>query len=67
MKTRTVRFSIEEDAQISAFLKRNPLFDFSALTRAAIAEFIQNPKVKIVGIKKTTPPKRPGMEKIHVR
>jgi hypothetical protein len=48
--TRTVRFTKEEIRDIESFLKQNPFFDFSALTRLAVAEYIRNPKLQVTPI-----------------
>ncbi len=40
----------KELAKIDEFLKANPFFDFSTLTRMAIQKFIENPQVQIRGI-----------------
>lgn len=47
---RTVRFDKKELARIEEFLKANPFFDFSTLTRLAIQRFIENPDMKINAI-----------------
>ena len=44
---RTVRFEKEELDKIEKFLKRNPFLDFSTLTRMALNDFIENPRVQI--------------------
>ncbi|OQW48551.1 MAG: hypothetical protein A4S09_13700 [Proteobacteria bacterium SG_bin7] len=53
-KTRAIRFSTAEEAQIEEFLKNNPLFDFSSLARMAILGFIKDPKITIHPIKPAT-------------
>ncbi len=40
---RTVRFEKSELDKIDQFLKKNSFLDFSALTRLAINNFIENP------------------------
>jgi hypothetical protein len=47
---RTVRFDKKELARIEEFLKANPFFDFSTLTRISIQRFIENPDFKINAI-----------------
>lgn len=47
---RTVRFDKKELARIDEFLKANPFFDFSTLTRLSIQRFIENPDFKINAI-----------------
>jgi len=47
MGTKAVRFPKEEEAAINDFLKKNPFFDFSSLSRIAIMQFIKNPKLNI--------------------
>ena len=46
-KLRSIRFSKTEEAQISKFLKKNPVIDFSTLGRVAILGFIKNPDFKL--------------------
>jgi hypothetical protein len=50
MGTKAVRFSKEDERLIQEFLEKNPMFDFSMLTRMAISSFIKNPKVEIIPI-----------------
>lgn len=45
--SRTVRFSTEELRLIEEFLKKNPFFDFSSLTRTALTHFIHNPQLVV--------------------
>jgi hypothetical protein len=49
-KTRAIRFSEMEDLKIIEFLERNTFFDFSTLSRLAILEFIQNPRLTIIPV-----------------
>jgi len=49
---KTIRFNSDEIKDIEKFVKMNPMFDFSSLARAAIAEFIRNPRVQIHSIHK---------------
>lgn len=55
--SRTVRFNTDELKLIDEFLRSNPFFDFSTLTRIAVTEFIKNPSVQIkpVGTKPLAP------------
>jgi hypothetical protein len=46
-KTRAVRLTTEEDKMVQQFLELNPFFDFSTLTRTAILQFIENPKMNL--------------------
>ena len=48
--SRTVRFKKGETEQIDLFLMENPFFDFSSLTRVALVQFIQDPKLPLKGI-----------------
>ncbi len=50
-KTRAIRFSDREEKLIEEFLLKNPIFDFSSLARAAILEFMGNPKVLVQAVK----------------
>ena len=60
-KTRAIRFNVEEEKMISAFLKANPVFDFSTLTRVAIRQFVENPKIELKKVKqKSTSNVRPA-------
>jgi hypothetical protein len=45
--SRTVRFKLEEMKLIEEFLRENPFFDFSSLTRTAIMQFVKNPKLVV--------------------
>jgi hypothetical protein len=45
--SRTVRFKLGDLDLIDEFLDKNPLFDFSTLTRVALLEFIKNPTLEI--------------------
>jgi len=58
IKTRAIRFTVEEDNIIKTFLKKNTFFDFSSMARTAIRAFIENPHLKITPVKKKTPKKR---------
>lgn len=49
-KLRSIRFSEREEAQISEFLKKNPVIDFSTLARAAILSFIKEPNFKFTPV-----------------
>ena len=44
---RTVRFDSSEIKRIEEFLKANPFFDFSTLTRMSIQKFIENPQIQL--------------------
>ena len=46
-KTRAVRLPDEDEKLIAEFLKRNPVLDFSTLTRIAIRQFIAKPNVDL--------------------
>lgn len=48
--SRTIRFKSEEIELITEFLEKNPIFDFSSLTRIAIRKFIENPKMEITPV-----------------
>ena len=48
--SRTVRFKREEVDLIERFLEVNPFFDFSSLTRVALTQFIQDPKLPLKAI-----------------
>jgi hypothetical protein len=50
-KTRAIRFSDTEEKLIEEFLQINPFFDFSSLARAAISQFMSNPKVSVQAVK----------------
>ena len=63
-KTRAIRFSTQEDKLIEEFLKQNPFFDFSSLTRTAILQFIEQPNIKIKPVKL---PKKYSQEAKNVR
>lgn len=52
-KVRGVRFSDQEEELIEEFLKRNPLIDFSTLSKIAILEFIKNPQISLVPVGKS--------------
>ena len=63
MHTRTIRFSDKDLKDIQKFLDQNPMFDFSSLARISIRKFIENPDIKIRGIKNNlTPKNRKQME-----
>jgi hypothetical protein len=47
---KTIRFNPDEIKDIKEFVKMNPMFDFSSLARAAIAEFIREPRIKLHSI-----------------
>ncbi|MBC7457479.1 MAG: hypothetical protein H7235_04325 [Bdellovibrionaceae bacterium] len=47
---RTVRFDKKELARIEEFLKANPFFDFSTLTRLSVQRFIENPQLQVKAI-----------------
>ena len=49
-KVRGIRFTDAEDKLIDEFLKKNPLFDFSMLTKISILQFIKDPKINITPI-----------------
>jgi hypothetical protein len=51
IESRTVRFKPHELDRIDQFLAQNPFFDFSSLARIAIQKFIENPKLKVSGVK----------------
>ena len=53
-KTRAIRFSDKEQRQIEEFLAKNPFFDFSTLARMAILEFVENPKMTLKAVKKSS-------------
>jgi hypothetical protein len=58
MKIRTVRFTSQEDAVIDAFLKKNPIFDFSTLTKTAIFRFVEKPELILKAVRKEKPVSR---------
>lgn len=45
--SRTLRFNFDEINLIEEFLNKNPLYYFSSLTRLALKNFIQNPKLAV--------------------
>ena len=50
--SRTVRFKGAEIELIEEFLRRNPFFDFSSLTRISVLEFIKRPSIQITPVGK---------------
>jgi len=46
-RTRAIRFTDPEEAQIQEFLFNNPFFDFSTLAKLAITAFINDPKLEV--------------------
>ncbi len=62
-KIRAIRFSDQDSRQIEEFLRRNDYFDFSTLARMAILGFIQNPKINIQSVARST--SRSKKEKTH--
>jgi len=54
-KVRAVRLPPAEDKQIQEFLRRNPFFDFSTMTRLALMQFIENPELTLKPVKKEKP------------
>jgi len=48
--SRTVRFKETDLELIEEFLKKNPFFDFSSLTRLAVLEFIKKPTLQITPV-----------------
>lgn len=54
---RTVRFTEEEARRIDQFLKSNPVFDFSKLTRLALDQFLESPKIEL----------KPARRRVRVR
>ena len=49
--SRTVRFKKDEADLIDRFLQSNPFFDFSSLTRIAMMQFIQDPRLPLNAVK----------------
>lgn len=47
---RAIRFSNNDIEDIDTFIQKNPMFDFSSLTRIAIRTFIENPKIDLTAI-----------------
>jgi superfamily I DNA/RNA helicase len=47
MPNKAIRFTDKEYEEIQEFLEDNPLFDFSSLTKFAIASFLNNPQITI--------------------
>jgi hypothetical protein len=45
--SRTVRFKKNEADLIDRFLRENPFFDFSSLSRVAVLRFIKDPKLDL--------------------
>lgn len=48
--SRTIRFKTEDVELIDEFIEKNPIFDFSSLTRIALRKFIENPTVEFTPI-----------------
>ena len=46
-KVRGIRFTVDEEAQIYEFLRKNPLIDFSMMAKVAILEFIRHPQINL--------------------
>lgn len=46
-KTRSVRFTQEENEAIENVLKMNPFLDFSTIARFCVLNFLKNPVMKI--------------------
>ncbi|MBN8542359.1 MAG: hypothetical protein J0L82_18355 [Deltaproteobacteria bacterium] len=46
-KIRAVRLSEHEEKLVQSFLKKNSLFDFTTLVRAALREFIKHPHMSL--------------------
>jgi len=65
-QSRTVRFTKEEVRDIERFLRKNPFFDFSALTRLAVAEFIRNPKFQVKSIDELSKSKKQNQGDLNV-
>lgn len=55
-KTRAIRLTKEDDKKIEAFIKANPIFDFSSLARHSILSFMENPSIKFKTVKTEKPP-----------
>jgi oligoribonuclease (3'-5' exoribonuclease) len=64
--TRTVRFTAKEIEEIEVFLHENPFFDFSTLTRLAVAEFIRHPKLQVKAIKENPKKSKGRQGDVHV-
>ena len=60
-KVRGIRFTSDEEKQIDKFLKNNPLIDFSTIARISILEFIRNPKITLVPVRRT-PNSKEGLD-----
>lgn len=51
-KVRAIRLSPAEEKQIQEFLRRNPFFDFSTVTRLALVRFMENPSLNLKAVPK---------------
>jgi hypothetical protein len=51
-KVHAVRLSETEEKLVQEFLKGNPFFDFSTLTRIAVLRFIEKPELSLKPVKK---------------
>ena len=60
--SRTVRFKPEESELIEEFLTKNPIFDFSSLTRTAILKFIHDPQLVVQPVESAKPKKQPAQK-----
>lgn len=49
-KVRGVRFTEQEETLIEEFLRKNPFFDFSTLSKVAILEFIKKPSINFTPV-----------------
>ena len=49
-KVRGVRFSEQEEILINEFLKNNPFFDFTTLSKVAILNFINHPVIELKAV-----------------
>ena len=49
-RVRGVRFTVQEEALIEEFLKKNPFFDFSTLAKVAILEFVRKPNINFTAV-----------------
>lgn len=48
---KAIRLSEEDERLVQEFLERNPIFDFSSLTRTALLTFIENPRLDLTPVK----------------
>lgn len=63
--SRTVRFKPGDLDLVDEFLEKNPLFDFSSLTRLAVMEFIKNPNVQVHAVQRKPIFQQPDLGKVQ--